>query len=76
MGNGERVRFWEEILGRANRLLFATSSSHGLSQSLNWSFARMCVNSSSLPLSWDFGFRRHLNEPDVRELLSLLSVFT
>lgn len=33
----------------------------------------MSVNSSSLPSAWDLGFRRNLNDHELKDLMSLLA---
>lgn len=60
-GNGERVRFWEDSW--VEEIAFSHSFSRlcKLSQFRMFSFARMGVNSSSLPLAWNFGYQRNLN---------------
>lgn len=73
MGNGERVRLWEDSW--VEEIVFSHSFSHlcRLSQFQMFSFARMGVNSSSLPLAWNFGYWRNLNGREFEDLMSLLA---
>lgn len=73
MGNGERVGFSED--NRVEEIAFSHSFSHlcSLSQVQMFSFARMGVNSSSLPLVWNVAYRRNLNGRKFEDLMSLLA---
>ncbi|KAM2348663.1 hypothetical protein ACFX1X_012268 [Malus domestica] len=71
VGNGERVRFWEDGWLTGGPLkeqfprLFLLSRKHNQNIS---SF----VEVSSNPLSWNFDFRRNLNEMEIVEVATLL----
>ena len=73
VGNGNRVRFWEDRWVREGLLkdsfprLFALSSKHSLS-------IDCFVDSQVFPHNWDFGFRRNLNERETAEVIKLLEI--
>ncbi|CAL8989771.1 unnamed protein product [Prunus brigantina] len=73
VGNGNRVRFWEDSWVREGLLkdsfprLFALSSKHSLS-------IDCFVDSQVLPHNWDFGFRRNLNERETVKVITLLEI--
>ncbi|CAL9018470.1 unnamed protein product [Prunus brigantina] len=73
LGNGNRVRFWEDSWVREGLLkdsfprLFALSSKHSLS-------IDCFVDSQVFPHNWDFGFRRNLNERETAEVIKLLEI--
>ena len=73
MGNGNRVRFWEDSWTKEGILkdicprLFALSSKHA-------SCIACFVDTHLFPHTWDFGFRRNLNEREMVELIKLLEI--
>lgn len=73
VGNGKRVRFWEDswvnegVLKNLFPRLFAVSTKQLLSIS-------HFVDNNSVPVNWDFGFRRNLNDRELDEAISLLGI--
>ncbi|CAL2262014.1 unnamed protein product [Prunus armeniaca] len=73
VGNGNRVRFWEDSWVKEGLLkdsfprLFALSSKQSLS-------IDRFVDSHVFPHNWDFGFRRNLNDRETAEAIKLLEV--
>lgn len=73
VGNGNRVRFWEDSWVREGLLkdsfphFFALSSKHSLS-------IDCFVDSQVFPRNWDFGFKRNLNERETTEVIKLLEI--
>lgn len=73
VGGGTRVKFWEDDWNRCGVLsevfprLFALSRKHELNIS---SF----VVPDTVPHSWDFGFRRNLNEVEIGEVVRMMDI--
>ncbi|CAL9004181.1 unnamed protein product, partial [Prunus brigantina] len=73
VGNGEKIRFWEDLWLKEGILkdLFPRLSS--LSRRRNQSISNL-VNIHEVPLSWDFDFRRNLSEAEISEVVLLLDI--
>ena len=73
VGNGEKIRFWEDLWLKEGILkdLFPRLSS--LSRRKNQSIACF-ANNHVMPLNWDFDFRRNLSEAEIAEVVILLDI--
>ncbi|XP_034223761.1 THO complex subunit 1 isoform X2 [Prunus dulcis] len=73
VGNGEKIRFWEDLWLKEGILkdLFPRLSS--LSRRKNQSIACF-ANNHEMPLNWDFDFRRNLSEAEIAEVVILLDI--
>ncbi|KAM1157902.1 hypothetical protein ACFX1X_028768 [Malus domestica] len=71
VGNGERVRFWEDGWLAGGPLKEQFPRLFLLSRKHNHNISSF-VEASSSSLSWNFDFRRNLNEMEIEEAASLL----
>lgn len=73
MSSKKDSRRWRlEAYGAFSCKSFRNFLSNG-SSAPNFYIARMSLNSSSLLLAWDYGFRRNLNVREVEDLMHLLA---
>ncbi|VVA25489.1 Hypothetical predicted protein, partial [Prunus dulcis] len=73
VGSGVRVRFWEDDWGRGGVLKEVFPRLFNLSRKQNHNISSF-ASSDGLLLSWDFGFRRNLNELEITEVARLLDL--
>ncbi|KAL6190796.1 hypothetical protein ACLB2K_037190 [Fragaria x ananassa] len=74
VGNGKRVRFWEDSWLEDQPLSFCFPRLFRLSRYASSVVERLVVRiHSSFLLSWDFGFRRNLNDLEIEEFASLMA---
>ncbi|XP_020414780.1 uncharacterized protein LOC18783731 [Prunus persica] len=67
VGCGVRVRFWEDNWSRGGVLKEVFPRLFNLSRKQNHNISSY-VDSDGFPLSWDFGFRRNLNDLEIAEM--------
>ena len=71
VGNGERLRFWEDAWLEGGPLKEQFPRLFSLSRTINQSISSMVV-SFSQSVSWNFEFRRNLRESEIEEVAGLL----
>ena len=71
VGNGQKVRFWEDVWLQDRPFSLTFPRLYRLSRFCNTTIASL-ASPNTFPVSWDFGFRRSLNDEEVGELSVLL----
>jgi len=73
VGNGEKIRFWEDTWLKEGKLKTLFPRLFSLSRKKITSISCF-VNIQETPLNWDFGFRRNLSEIEIVEVANLLEI--
>ena len=74
MGRGDRILFWHHAWVDSLVLKLSYPRLFRLSNKQSCVVSQMSSRLSNNSLSWDFGFRRELNDRELRELSGLMNV--
>lgn len=72
MGNGDNVRFWENVWVDNSSFECAFPHLYRVAKSHNFAISSLACSNVAL-ISWNFNFFRNLNDWETCELISLLS---
>lgn len=76
VGNGEHIRFWEDVWIGQVSLQSAFPRLYRLSSVHSAPISDFLITGGSLDLSWHFHFFRHLNDQEAGEMVTLLDMLS